>query len=427
MIRSAGEIVGLQRPAPQPWARSTTGFATYDNGFVDYEAIYRSQPAVRTVISFIARNIAELGIHVFDRVSDTERQRLADHPLAQLLARPQPAPSKVTRYRLIDATVNDLGIYDQAFWAKIRAGDSGRVGALLRIPPNKIEPIGENWLVPDGYRIGGRSGREVDADDVVHFYGFNPLDARVGLSKMETLRAILAEEISIDQYRSWYWQNAARIGGVIERPLDAPEWSDPARKRFRQEWHALHTGTVNSGGTAILEDGMTWKPASFSAKDSQLVEGRKLSREEVAAVYHIPQHAVGILDHATFSNIVEQNRQLYTDAFGPTIQSMKEDLELQLLPDLDDRPTVYVQFNIAAKLRGSFEQKAAQIGAAVGGPWMTPNEGRAMDELPPVDGGDVLNPSPTTPGAPAAAGDTGDDSTTRTPAPAPDDDEGEAA
>lgn len=118
---------------------------------------------------------------------------------------------------------------------------------------------------------------------------------------------------------------------------------------------------------------------------------RKLSREEVAAAYYIPPPMIGILDHATFSNITEQHKMLYQDTLGPWLAMFAEEFALQLIPDLttgSDR--VYVEFNLREKLTGAFEQRAASIQTAVGGPWMTINEARALDNRPPVDGGDEL-------------------------------------
>jgi len=82
------------------------------------------------------------------------------------------------------------------------------------------------------------------------------------------------------------------------------------------EFEALYAGEDNSGKTAVLEEGMTWKQASFSARDSEYLAGRKLTREECARAYHIPLPMVGILDHATFSNIKEQHKNLYQDCLG---------------------------------------------------------------------------------------------------------------
>jgi HK97 family phage portal protein len=121
------------------------------------------------------------------------------------------------------------------------------------------------------------------------------------------------------------------------------------------------------------------------------VEGRKLTREEVAAAYHIPPPMIGLLDHATFSNITEQHKMLYADTLGPILTMVQEEIELQLIPDFEPAPQrFYVEFNLREKLTGSFEERAQAIQMAVGGPTMTVNEARALDNRPPIDGGDAL-------------------------------------
>ena len=186
-------------------------------------------------------------------------------------------------------------------------------------------------------------------------------------------------------YREHFWQNSARIYGVIERPREAPEWSPTARERFKSGFEALHSGGENSGKTAILEEGMTWKEAMFNAQESEYMAGRKLTREECARAYHIPLPMVGILDHATFSNIEAQHKHLYQDCLGPWLAMIEDEIGLQLLPDFEAKD-VYVEFNIQEKLQGSFEEQIKALQSAVGRPWMTSNEARARQNMPQMGG-----------------------------------------
>jgi len=343
-----------------------------------WATMYRLQPNVRTCVDFLARNIAQLGLHVFRRVSDTDRVRLTDHPLARVLARPLPPDYKITYYRLIEALVADLGVYFNAYWLKIRV--DGAPAGLLRIPPPYVTIKG--GLIPSQYKISvGGKIIQVPLDGIIHFRGYNPENPISGLSPLETLRRVLAEEHAAGDYREHFWQNAARMGGVIERPREAPEWSDTARARFKAEFEALY-----SGGDKILEEGMTWKPGSFNPQESEYLEGRKLTREECARAYHIPPPMVGILDHATFSNIKEQHKNLYQDSLGPWLAMIEQDIELQLLPELGDTQGVYCEFNIAEKLAGAFEDQVTALQSAVGRPWMTANEARARMNLPSLGG-----------------------------------------
>lgn len=380
IVQSLG---GIETTQPDWWPPKPSGVRFYNNYNRDYATLYREQPNVRTCVDFLARNIAQLGLHVFRRVSETDRERLREHGLAQTLSKPLPAAMKTTRYRLIESLISDLGIYFNAYWLKIK-GDAGRIG-LLRIPPIHVEVAG--GLVPTKYTvtIGGKK-REFPPDEIVHFRGYNPENPIAGLSPLETLRRVLAEEDSAGRYREGFWRNSARMSGVIKRPKDAPAWSDPARAQFVASWEELYSGDENSAKTAVLEEGMEYQATTFNAQESEYLAGRKLTREECARAYHIPLPLVGILDHATFSNIQEQHKHLYQDSLGPHLVMIEQDIELQLLPEYDDIEGVYVEFNIADKLQGSFEEQTKSLQSAVGRPWMTANEARAKQNMPSLDG-----------------------------------------
>lgn len=387
-VASDGAVRSLERA---PVASSVRRLALATDYFADYAEIWRRQSEVRTVVDFLARNIASLGIHVFERLDDTDRKRLTDHPLAQLLASPGLAGMPKTRYRLIDALVHDKAIYDRAYWWKVKGGSR----SLVRLPPRMVTPKGDSWLYPDYFEVRGNKGKQdVPADQVVYFHGYDPDGETEGVSPLESLRITLAEAYASSQMRTGLMKNGARLSGYIKRPAPVPPqspWSDRARERFREQWQQQYTGSGEQvGGTPILEDGMDFIQVSATPKDLQYVDVRKLTREEVAAAYHIPPPMVGILDHATFSNIEEQHQMLYQDTLGPWLEEIKLEIEQQLLPDIDTNPNVYVEFNLAAKLAGSFEEQVETLSTAAGGPIMTRAEARSRLNLRHLDGTDQL-------------------------------------
>lgn len=360
----------------------------------DYATIWRNQAQVRTVVNFLARNIAQVGIHFFRRLSDVDRERLTGHDVSRLFARPNHA---MTTYRLIQALVSDVAVYDVAYWVKVRS--EGNLLGLVPVPPTRVRPVGDNWLSPDAFEI--RPARSVisnrskvitlPADQVVHFRGYDPEGGWSGNSPMNALRSLLIEEFEANRQRQAMWRNGARQSSTITRPVDAPAWSREARERFVSSFRASYTGTgADVGGVPILEDGMSLHSVGMDAQQAQYVESRKLTREEVCSAYFIPPPMIGILDHATFANIREQHRMLYQDTLGPWFEMISQEIELQVLPDFPDSADVYAEFNIAAKMAGSFEEQALAASTATGRPWMTANETRARFNLPQHDDGDGL-------------------------------------
>lgn len=380
VVVSGGQDLELADPLPWP-TPNYTQLDLYGTG-ASYATIWRTQPAVRKVTGFLARNIAQLGLHSFHRIDDTERERLPrSHPLSRTIRRPAP---KLTRYRWVNTLIHDLSVYDRYVAAKFKS-DDGRV-EIRRFRPRAVTPRFGGWDDPELFWVTGSSGRrlEIPADACIYVRGYNP-DGGDGVAPMETLRRVLADELAAQTYREQLWRRGARMSGIIERP-DGREWSDPARARFKADWDQAYAGNgPSAGGTPILEDGMTFKETAFSARDSEYIPGRIFNETEVATFFHIPPPMVGLLEHATYSNISEQHKQLYQDTLGPRLKELEEEFELQLVAEFEGSDDIYLEFNLAEKLKGSFEEQAAALSSLVGGPVMTRSEGRARLNLPKID------------------------------------------
>jgi HK97 family phage portal protein len=400
------------------------------------EKLWREQPHLRTVVGFVSRNIAHLGIHVFERDAADGRNRLRDTPLAMLLDEPNDA---MTQFDLIEATVASRMLYDETYWYVGRDLKAPSGWTIRHIPTSWIiGTIGAGAFGVEAYKVAipGTTGQwvEIAGEDMIVFHGWDPVDPTSGVSPVHSLKAVLAEQIHAQVFRDQMWKRGGRVGTYLTRPVEAPEWGtggeNSPRSRFIAQWQEKYSGDhgSNAGGTPLLEDGMKLEINRFSAKDEQFVESAKLSLSTVAQVYFINPTMVGLLDNANYSNVREFRRALYGDNLGPEIERVSQRINKKLVPKLADRRKVYCEFNLQTKLAGSFEEQGAILQQAIGGPWMTINEGRARQNMPAVEGGnELIRPLNVTQNGdqeptPAASGE----STLPTTAPdVPDDDEGE--
>jgi hypothetical protein len=228
---------------------------------------------------------------------------------------------------------------------------------------------------------------------MIHFHGWDPEYPHLGVTPVQTLKHILYEQIAAVVYRQQRWEKGGRVGHVITRPAAAPAWSLDAEERFRREWRNSYSGNyaAEGGSTPILQDGMTLTKVGFSAVEDEFVEASKLALTTVAAVYHVNPTMLGLLDNANYSNVREFRRMLYGDTLGPWLSMIEDRVNNFVVPKVQGRDQqLYVEFNIAEKLQGSFEEQATVASMAVGGPYMTRNEYRLRQNLPPIDGADEL-------------------------------------
>lgn len=396
------QTLGLTRsaykePAPSEWA-SELDLSLLDAHVAELsiEDLWRQQPHLRTVTSFIGRMVATVSLHVYERADDGGRERVRDSYLTELVNRPNESQ---VMYDFINASVIDLCLFDEFIW--LISDDPTRSDRfrLYRIPPRWV--IDARWSDPwtlDKIAVNdGRGGRLwIEGDRIIRGHGYSPDAVNRGKTPVDSLRDTLKEQMEAAAYRGQLWKNGPRLGGVITRPQGA-NWDAAARRRFKASWQSQYSGRGSgAGGVPVLEDGMKFESFHLSAQDEQLVEMTKLSLTTVAQVYHINPTMVGVLDNANYSNVREFRKSLYGDSLGPVIKMIEELLNHVLIPRLAERDVTidpsrhYIEFNVEERLRSSFEEKADVTSKAVGAPWMTVNEARAMNNLPAVDGGDAL-------------------------------------
>lgn len=341
-----------------------------------YAAIYRSHLWVYTVVSKRARATARLPLPVYER-DELNRPRSDDHPMAKLLANPNPAMSSFDLWKWTSSTYD---IFGETFWFKRRVG--GRLVGLYPFHPSSMsyDDAAGVWAFDNGRQRMD----DISSLDLVHFRDFNPDSLTHGLSALEPLRATLENEWAARVATSSFWQRGARPGMALTHKGNL---SDAAAGRLKTQFNAIAAGADKTGVTVVLEEGMEPKPLTLTAEEAQYIETRKLNREEVCAAYDIPPPVVHILDHATFSNITEQMRSMYRDTMAPHLKGFEATIETDLrraeFPDDD----VYAEFLMDDVLRGDFETRQDALAKAT---HMTIAEKRKVENLPFIDGTDRI-------------------------------------
>lgn len=369
-----------------------------------YSKLYKSQSSLRAVVDFLSRNIAECKINLFHRDAEGVALREDDHPVQQLLDHPQKG---VPRSRFMRQIVADRAIYDVSAVWKIRenfdavppAGskvptNKGRVVSLVRLPIPLISVFQGSLSSPIIFRlIMGQTQLEIPAEDIIWMPGYSPDSNTSGVPPVESLRQILAEEWAAGKSQENYWKRGAHMSVVFLQQPDSHGLNDEQADRFKASWQGRYGGVdaSHAGETPLLPPGITPKEIAIDAAAAQYMATRKLAREECALAYGIQPQLLGITP-ANFASMDMFHQMLYQDTLAPWMVPIQEEFEEQLLREFEPVDSGhFLDFNINAKMAGSFIDQA-QIGQqATGGPWMTRNEFREkFQQLPPIEGGDEI-------------------------------------
>ncbi|AVR57168.1 portal protein [Microbacterium phage Kieran] len=355
--------------------------------------LYATQPHLHTVVSFVARNGAQLGRHVYSRTADDGRERVRDSYAAQVLNKPN---DYMTGYDLFTHLFSELALYDFALWLVVYRDGRWQIDPIpgTWIAGTKSDAFGRvaEYKIMPGAGLNPSEHFWVKSTEAVVFRGYSPAGFKTGSSAVVSLRSTLAEQVEAMKFRQQMWQRGGRIGMYLTRPADAPEWSAEGKAKFIQQWKAQWSGGgAEAGGTPLLDEGMEMKRVGFNAKEEQWLEAATLSLATVAGAYHVPPSMVGVQGAtSSFASVKEFRKMLYTETLGPSVAQVEDVINQFLLPMLGEPAAHYFELNIHEKLQGDFEEQGNVLFQAVGGPYMTPNEARKRNNMAPIDGGDEL-------------------------------------
>lgn len=373
-------------------------------GSVSYTQLFRTQPWVAIAVNKLGRQVARLPLKVYRVDSRGDRGRVRDGSLVALLNRPW---ERGSANDLKQALVFPTLLHGNGVLAKERS----RRGA----PPDSLIPLDWRYQRPhfdpgepiymweDTAAKGHR-----DPADVVHTAWWAP-DGPLGVSPLEQLGVTIRHEESARAYSSASFNNAARPSGALVAPREAKFSGDDLRE-IQAKIRAEHAGPENAFKLLLLSGGFDYKAFGGNAKEAELIEQRKLNREEVAAVYDIPPPLIGILDHATYSNVSEMHRMLYVTVLGPWLNLIESTLQSQLIDPEPAWEGLFVEFDLGEVLKGDPERRIPALTAATGRPIYTLNEARKIENLPAIDGEDANTPLTPTNNMGTIGGETDPDS-----------------
>ena len=396
LSNNAATLAMKEAPAsPIPPATSipidTTDIWPTDDEFAGYvNGMYCREYAVRTVVDFIARNIASLPLKVYRRDGNGDPHEVTDGDLYRLLRKPSPLPG-MTRYRFIQSLISDMLLEDR--WLCI-LGTVGDRWTLRRIPSDCYtlngNALGEissvDITLPDAQgtpHYDLPNGRVIlDVGSIDHLRYGNPLT--------DVLRPLLAEARAMARYRRQIAQHGAQIPAYVYRPKEVPWNSQADYNEFVQGLRQYSQGGGLEGFWPTFKDGMEIRTVDnvFKPVDVADLDARKEINILVATAFQISPENIGFRT-GTNSNISAYKDKLWNVELMPYVTAFEEALNLNLPEYLGD-PDCYIRANIDAKLRGTFETQYQALSTATGRPFMTTNEGRRTLDLAPVDGGDDL-------------------------------------
>jgi HK97 family phage portal protein len=257
---------------------------------------------------------------------------------------------------------------------------------LTAVPPNRVR-------VKDGPRYEvlderGRVQRTLTPAQMLHGWWIKLPGELRGVSPLEKLRRTLGGALAADEYAARFFGQGASLAFGVEVPTAL---SDEQRENLRDSLKRRHQGLGNSHAIGVLTSGAKFVTGlAPSPEQAQMLETRKFSVEDIARVYGVPPGMVGSQEPgaSSYASAIEWRKMFRDDAllkFTANLERMHE--RLLHPPDALPDAAVQLRFNLDWVARADLLQRYQAHEAGVRGGFLTPNEARKLEDLPPHKGG----------------------------------------
>jgi len=347
---------------------------------------------VYTCIKILADTMSKLPCKIYQ---DSEGIRKAtDHYLYPYLKlRPNPYMSASDFWKTLETQRN---IYGNSYvWIDfVQLGrNAGKIQGLYPLDSTKmriyVDDVGllstknNVWYV---YTDNLGNEYKLKASEILHFKGLTS-DGLVGISPIEALKLHIENASAAEQFLNNSFKNGMQTAGIVNYVGDL---SPQAEENFRKNFERMANGLQNANRISLLPIGYTYQPIAIKLTDAQFLENTMLTERQIAAAFGIKLHQINDLEKTSYASTSEANREFYVDTLMAILTMYEQELTYKLLLPREIAQGYYIKFNADVILRGDPKSRYEAYAVAIQNGFKTPNEVRALEEDPPLEGGDQL-------------------------------------
>lgn len=340
-----------------------------------------TMPAVYACVRVLAETVASLPLITYRTRPDGGRERAGDLALARLLAR-RPN-SEMTAFELEELLTSQCAQWGNAY-AFLDLDQRGQVMALWPMRPDRTQPQRRNGELQYRYRMDDGQEVVLPAWQVHHRRGLSG-DGIVGYSPLRVAMLAVSLGMATEEFGARFFSNGARPGMVLEHP---GKLSDQAFERLKASWRDDHQGLSNSHKIRILEEGMKVEAVGIPPEEAQFLQTRTFQAQEIARIYRMPPHKIGLLENSTFSNIEHQSIEFVTDTIRPWLRRFEQAQVRDLLTE-SEQQTIYTEYLVEGLLRGDTVSRYQSYAVGRQWGWLAVNDIRRLENMEPIADGDV--------------------------------------
>jgi len=333
--------------------------------------------AVWSAVRLLSESISILPINVYEREKNGDKSLAINNPSYNLVHNePNNYMSSVTFFEKI---MMDLCLSGNSFVRIVRNG-GGTPEALLPLNAQDVKVKMSDGQI---FYHNNNSNNIYDDYDVLHFKGVSQ-DGILGLSPITQNANAIGWGMALEDYGNKYFTNSAKLSGVLETDRAL---SEQAIERLKNSFSNTYNQLKNAQSTAILEEGLSFKPITISPEQSQFLASRIFSITEIARMFNIPTFMLQEHSKSSFNNIESLSQSYVTYTLMPYIRRMESEMNRKLFKT-NEKGRIFVEWNVNGLLRGNIKDRTDSYKSALINGYMTINEVRRKENMNSIVDGD---------------------------------------
>lgn len=306
-----------------------------------------------------------------------------NHPLYNLAENPNPRYGASDFFHLYSMLTD---IYGETFWYKVRGDITGKVKELYLLNPAQVELKIENGELV-GYILHKANGTQVPflPEEIYHDKQPNPFNEWRGLSVLERASLYVDTEITTSQFTLSYMQNNASPSGIVS----LPDMDKNAFQQFAQQWREGYEGPTNAGKTAFIRGGeASFKAVGATLRDVDQKVTREMAKDDVLMMFDMPKGLLGASGEKGLGrNELEPLEYIFSKYKIEPMMNRLDGIWQDILGVKDSSVEITHDSPIPEDKQFIQQQNKELVNIA-----LTVNEVRERIGLPPIKGGDEIQP-----------------------------------
>jgi HK97 family phage portal protein len=272
-------------------------------------------------------------------------------------------------------------LLDGNAYVRIFRDGRGDVANLVCLDPTRIQVTRNPATKKIEYIIDNYESGVVPASEMLHITEIRKPQALTGLSRVTELKDNLGLASALQSFAARFFGQGATTNGVIEYP---GKLTLEQAKNLQSGFDNAHKGFKKAHKTGILDSGAKYVKTGVNPNEAQMLESQKFAIEQVARMFRIPPHMIGITSAGamSYASVEQNNINFVVHTLRPYISKL-EDAYSTLLPN-----EAFMKFNVDGLLRGDYTTRIQGYSIGLQSGFYSVNDVRRFEDLRPVDNGD---------------------------------------